>query len=170
MSAACRFFAATAIIAMLAVRPADAAPLKAAVFPLEFIDFSQQGAVGTPPPAEAARLAMVSGLLRDRLAASGTYELVDTNGTNSGATAQALRNCQSCADEIARGAGAEIAVVGYVQKVSNLILNITIKVSEARSGKLLTEANADIRGNTDESWTHGVEWLVRNRLLAKKQP
>jgi hypothetical protein len=57
-----------------------------------------------------------------------------------------------------------------VQKVSNLILNINIRVSEAASGKVIAAASADIRGNTDESWTRGVEWLVKNRLLAKPQP
>jgi hypothetical protein len=57
-----------------------------------------------------------------------------------------------------------------VQKVSNLILNINIRVSNAQSGQVLAAASADIRGNTDESWTRGVEWLVKNRLLAKLQP
>jgi hypothetical protein len=26
--------------------------------------------------------------------------------------------------------------------------------------------NADMRGNTDESWRRTLDWLVRNRLLA----
>ncbi|MGI9387195.1 MAG: DUF2380 domain-containing protein, partial [Methyloligellaceae bacterium] len=55
-----------------------------------------------------------------------------------------------------------------VQKVSNLILNINIIIRDTASSKITRVMSADIRGNTDESWIHGVKWLVRNRLLAKK--
>jgi hypothetical protein len=164
--------AAAAMLMASSAVPAAAGAAKAAFFPFEFIDSGQMSPVAAPPPAdEAARLALVGGLLRDRLTGSGPYEAVDLKGASQAiAASPALRDCQSCADEIARGAGAEIAVVGYVQKVSNLILNINIRVSNAQSGQVLAAASADIRGNTDESWTRGVEWLVKNRLLAKLQP
>ncbi len=163
---------AAAILLTLSTTPGAAAPAKAAFFPFEFIDSGQMSPVAAPPPAdEAARLALIGGLLKERLTGSGPYEAVDLNGASQAiAGSPALRDCQSCADEIAREAGAEIAVVGYVQKVSNLILNINIRVSNAQSGQVLAAASADIRGNTDESWTRGVEWLVKNRLLAKLQP
>jgi hypothetical protein len=35
-----------------------------------------------------------------------------------------------------------------------------------RSGKLITVMSADMRGNTDESWTRTMNWLIRNRVLA----
>ncbi len=149
----------------------EAAPLKAAFFPFELID-SGQGGMGVAPPAEeAARLGLIGDLLKQRLTAPGIYEPVDLKGSAQViAGSPALRDCDRCANEIARGAGAEIAIVGWVQKVSNLILNINIRVSDARSGHVLAAASADIRGNTDESWTRGIEWLVKNRLLAKLQP
>jgi hypothetical protein len=149
----------------------EAAPLKAAFFPFEFIDSGQGGTGVAPPAAEAARLALIGDLLKQRLTAPGIYEPVDLMGSAQAiAGSPALRDCERCANEIARGAGAEIAIVGWVQKVSNLILNINIRVSNAQSGQVLAAASADIRGNTDESWTRGVEWLVKNRLLAKLQP
>ena len=67
--------------------------------------------------------------------------------------------------EIARRAGAEIAITGTVRKVSSLILNINIQVREVAGGKLTRALQADIRGNTDESWLRGIRWLVANRLL-----
>jgi hypothetical protein len=151
---------------------AAAAPLKAAVFPFEFIDAGELSPTAAAPPApEAARLGKIGDLLKQRLEESGRYAPVDLKGeTDAIAASQALRDCQRCADEIARAAGAEIAVVGYVQKVSNLILNINIRVSDAKTGQVVNAASADIRGNTDESWTRGIEWLVKNRLLAKPQP
>ena len=161
-----------AVLAGMSAAPVAATPMKAAFFPFELIDSGQISPVAAPPPAaEAARLALAGGLLKERLTGSGPYEPVDLNGAAQAiAASPALRDCQSCADEIARGAGADIAVVGYVQKVSNLILNINIRVSNAQSGQVLAAASADIRGNTDETWTRGVEWLVKNRLLAKLQP
>jgi uncharacterized protein DUF2380 len=57
-----------------------------------------------------------------------------------------------------------------VQKVSNLILNINVRVSDALTGHGITAASVDIRGNTDESWTRGIEYIVKNRLLPQSQP
>jgi hypothetical protein len=39
--------------------------------------------------------------------------------------------------------------------------------SDVATGKALRVVAAQIRGNTDKSWTRGLRWLVRNRLLAK---
>ena len=49
----------------------------------------------------------------------------------------------------------------WVQKVSNLILNINIEVSTAQD-EVLYASSVDIRGNTDESWLRGVRRLVDN--------
>jgi Protein of unknown function (DUF2380) len=62
--------------------------------------------------------------------------------------------------------GAELAITGTVQKVSNLILNMNIYVRDASSGATIAAMSADMRGNTDESWSRTLDWLVRNRLLA----
>jgi hypothetical protein len=67
---------------------------------------------------------------------------------------------------MARRAGAELAVTGTVQKISNLILNMNIYVRDATDGRLVTQMSADFRGNTDESWSRALDWLVRNRMLA----
>lgn len=148
----------------LAPQSAMAAPLKAAVFPFEYVDLGE-GAHAKPPPPEAARLALITGLLRERLSAANDYAPVDLAASAAAiGKSPPLRDCQRCAEEIARGAGAQIAIVGYVQKVSNLILNINITVSDAQTARILAAGSADIRGNTDESWTRGVEWLVKNRL------
>lgn len=174
MTGSRRFSLAALIFALLAaITPAGlhAAPRKAAFFPFEFIDSGQGGQAAQPPAPEAARLALIGDLLKQRLTAPGPYESVDlTASAQAIAGSPALRDCERCANEIARSADAEIAVVGYVQKVSNLILNINVRVSSAQSGQVLAAASADIRGNTDESWTRGIEWLVKNRLLPKLQP
>lgn len=155
-------------LAMLAVTPGSAeAARKAAVFDFELIDTSLEGEKRGVDPAETARLKKISELLRDRLAASGRFVIVPT-APAAGQIADAghIRSCNGCDARIAKELGADLAITGHVQKISTLILNITVRVRDAGTGELLRSVNADIRGNTDESWTHGVGWLVRNRLLA----
>jgi hypothetical protein len=53
-----------------------------------------------------------------------------------------------------------------VHQISNLILNMNIYVRDASSGATIAAMSADMRGNTDETWSRTLNWLVRNRLLA----
>ena len=84
----------------------------------------------------------------------------------------ALRTCATCAPDAAAELGADLALVTTVHKVSNLILSITVVLREASPGaETRAVHSAEIRGNTDESWNHGLRWLLRNRLLAsERQP
>jgi Protein of unknown function (DUF2380). len=50
----------------------------------------------------------------------------------------------------------------WVQKVSNLILNLNIEVRDAATDQVVYRTSVDIRGNTDESWLRGVRRLVDN--------
>jgi hypothetical protein len=52
-----------------------------------------------------------------------------------------------------------------VQKVSNVILNINLYTEDARSGKMEFVKSVDIRGNTDDSRQHGVNYILKNYLL-----
>jgi hypothetical protein len=68
--------------------------------------------------------------------------------------------------KLAEKLGADIAITGLVQKVSNLIINMNIYLHDVHTGKPIGAMSADMRGNTDESWTRTMEWLIRNRMLA----
>ena len=50
----------------------------------------------------------------------------------------------------------------WVQKVSNLILNINLELRDAATGQTLDVGSVDIRGNTDESWRRGARRLAEN--------
>ena len=82
------------------------------------------------------------------------------------AHASNLQACGGCDIRLAEELGADLAMTGVVQKVSNLILNINIFLRDVHTGKLVAAASTDMRGNTDESWTRATSYLVRNRLLA----
>jgi hypothetical protein len=65
-----------------------------------------------------------------------------------------------------RELGADYSIVGWVEKVSNLILNLNIMVRGRKSGRIIAVKSVDMRGHTDESWLRAVDWLVRYDLLA----
>ena len=67
---------------------------------------------------------------------------------------------------MAQQLGADLEITGIVQKVSNLILNINVYLRDVQTGRLVTAASADMRGNTDESWSRAMRYLMRERLLA----
>jgi hypothetical protein len=108
----------------------------------------------------------VSNQLRQLLRDSGRFSLVDIAPIASEALASNLQGCGGCDLRFARRIGAELAITGTVQKVSNLILNMNIYVRDASSGATIASMSADMRGNTDESWSRALHWLVHNRLLA----
>jgi hypothetical protein len=145
---------------------AQGSKIHAAVFDFELIDTSLEGEKQGPKPAEQARLALLGRALREKLAASSLYESVDITPVEAEARGKNLQNCGDCDVKMARELGADVAITGTVQKVSNLILNINLYIRDARTGRSIEAMSVDIRSNTDESWMHGLDWLVRNKLLA----
>jgi hypothetical protein len=59
---------------------------------------------------------------------------------------------------------ADRVLLGWVQKVSNLILNINIQIEDTATGAVLLNKSVDLRGNTDESWRRGIAALVRSMV------
>jgi hypothetical protein len=151
-------------LALPAVAHADEP--KAAVFDFELIDSSLQGEKDGQRADEQARLLRVGDQLRQGLADSGKYVLVDIAPVRAEAHNANLQACGGCDVQFAQKLGADLAITGTVQKVSNLILNMNIYIRNARTGHLVTSMSADFRSNTDESWSRTVSYLLRNRLLA----
>jgi hypothetical protein len=147
----------------LAVAVASAAaPPRIAVFDFELIDTSLQGEVQGIDPADQARLRMIETELRQRLEESGRFQLVDTAPVAAQIDAAGvLWSCNGCEVGIAKRLDAELALVGWVQKVSNLMLNVNVVIRDTAT----REQVFAIRGNTDESWRHGIRYLLKNRLL-----
>ncbi|WP_291859307.1 DUF3280 domain-containing protein [Bradyrhizobium sp.] len=146
--------------------PACADPPKLAVFDFELIDTSLQGEVSGPRADEHDRLMRVGDQVRKELAESGKFHLIDVSPVNAAAHGSNLQACGGCAVQYAQQLGADLAITGTVQKVSNLILNINIYLRDVHSGRLITSMSADFRGNTNETWSRAASYLVRNRLLA----
>jgi hypothetical protein len=158
-------FAATAVTLMISA-PVHAEPPKVAVFDFELVDTSLQGEVNGPRTDEQGRLMRVGDQLRRELTESGKFHVLDISPVNDAAHGSNLQACGGCDVQYAQRLGADLVITGVVQKVSNLILNVNIYMRDVHSGGLVTFAGADMRGNTDESWSRAMSYLVRNRLLA----
>jgi hypothetical protein len=159
------FLVATALTLMISA-PVHADPPKVAVFDFELVDTSLQGEVNGPRTDEQDRLMRVGDQLRKELTESGKFHLLDTSPVNAAAHGSNLQACGGCDVQYAQRLGADLVITGVVQKVSNLILNINIYLRDVHTGRLVALASADMRGNTDESWSRTMSYLVRNRLLA----
>jgi hypothetical protein len=151
-------------LALLVAAGPAAAATRVAVFPFELFDTSGEPGFGVNP-AEQHRLDLITKEVRQRLVAAG-YDVIDLSPQQARiADAMPFRNCNSCELPIARTLGADVEVIGMVQKVSNLILNINFQLRDVATGQVLRAGSADIRNNTDESWLRGTSYLIRNRLL-----
>jgi hypothetical protein len=153
-------------LAIVIATTARADPPKVAVFDFELVDTSLQGEVSGPRADEHDRLTRAGDQLRKELADSGKFSLVDIAPVNAAAHGSNLQACGGCDVRLAQQLGADLVMTGVVQKVSNLILNMNIYLRDVHSGQIVTAVSADLRGNTDESWTRAMGYLVRNRLLA----
>jgi hypothetical protein len=144
---------------------ADAREQSAAIFDFELIDTSRENQLAPHDAEHQARLALVTERLRMKLAESGRFSVIDISPVAKEARASNLQACGGCERTLAQRVGAELAVTGKVQKISNLVLNMAILVLDAKTGRVVAVAGASLRGDTDESWTRALDWLLRYRLL-----
>lgn len=157
-----RIAALTAAL-LAASMPALAAPPKAAVFDFQYSNLS-------PVPtdtADTARLQRVSDQFRALLTEKGLFAIVSTAPVREEVLkGPKLRLCNGCAETFARKLGAEVAITGEVQKVSNLILNLNVYVKPLAGQTAEKAYSVDLRGDTDESFDRGIRFLVRNNMEA----
>lgn len=115
-------------------------------------------------PEELARLHRLDQQLKDGL--RGHFKIVDVGPVQDRlARVDSIRGCNGCELDLARELGAQQVAYGWVQKVSNLILNVNLVVEEASTGRTLRAESVDIRGNTDDSWTRGLRYLLNERMF-----
>jgi hypothetical protein len=157
--------AVVVVLSLIFATSAHADPPKVAVFDFELVDTSLQGEVDGPRTDEQKRLAQAGDQVRKALTESGKFAVLDIAPVNVAAHGSNMQACGGCDVQLAQKLGADLAITGVVQKVSNLILNINFYLRDAHTGNLITSMSADFRGNTDESWSRATSYLLRNRLL-----
>lgn len=165
-----RVGALSAVLVFLsaAAWPAVAAPKSIAVIDCGLIDDNAAYNDAEVTRTQHERAGMISDELRGLLRERQLYRVTDNAPADKliaelGAL-QDLSACNGCELRVGRKLGVERVGVCWVQKVSNLILNVNLRVEDVADGKTVFERSVDIRGNTDLSWRRGVKALVE--LLA----
>jgi hypothetical protein len=136
---------------------------RVAFFGFQLINTSPQPTT----PEETQRIRMLDDMFQQKLEASGHFKMVSIPSElhEKIAAAPEISNCNGCERDFALEAGADWAAWGTVQKVSNLILNINVYMEDARTNKMEFVKSVDIRGNTDESWQRGLDYMLRHYLF-----
>jgi hypothetical protein len=157
--ALCRLLAAAAALCTVSVTVA-AAPPAIALLDCVVIDDNAAYNDASVTQSQQARAAMASTELRARIDQRGLYKVADNRPAAAlidGFTkTQDLSACNGCELEIGRKLGVQRVGVCWVQKISNLILNINLRIEDTANGQVVFQRSVDIRGNTDQSWRRGV--------------
>ena len=156
----------------LAAFPAQAAasePIKLAMFDFELEDFTDRPSPTGEAPSDTEQLRRVTDEVRQLLAQSGRYSLIDVGGTDAAAVkAHALRHCNGCDAGIALKLGAEQSLVGVVKRISRTEYTIRLQIRDAPTGTVVATEDSGLRMGADYSWNRGAARLVRDRLLESR--
>ena len=122
--------------------------------------------------AQVVRLRNATAQLQRELAEQSLYRIVDP------APSQALQGrlreqqeflyrCDDCAAQVGKLMNVDLVMVTWVQKVSELILNLNVQILDVKTEQVVFTKSVDMRGNDDVSWVRAVHFLVRD--MAEKR-
>lgn len=144
---------------------AQSKPGTIAVLDFDLLDDQHEIA---PDHTLGPRMASIRTQLAEALARNGLYTVVDNEPAREMIdmfrTTQDLHACNGCELTIGNKLGADRVLVGWVQKVSNLILNINVQIEDVATGRVVLNKSVDLRGNTDDSWRRGVAYMIRDMV------
>ncbi len=139
------------------------------VMEFDFVDDQKNPAT---VDAQIRRLREAHGQLQRELAERGLYRVIDPAPVAAlqerlRAQQEFMYRCDDCAHQVGVAAGTDLVITAWVQKVSELILNVNLQVHDVASQKLLLSKSVDMRSNDDVSWSRAVRYLVRD--MAEKR-
>jgi hypothetical protein len=150
--------------------PAFAAP-KVAIFPFDIRDVEIEGdLMAQPKDYDLKRMKLVADELKTLMEKDHTYEVVDlTPFAADVEAASPFSKCNGCEADLGKKVGADLAVTGYVDKLSDSLISLQLYARDTATGEVKKTMAAEIRGNTDELWLHGIRWLWKNRFNAQPE-
>jgi Protein of unknown function (DUF2380) len=117
--------------------------------------------------AQEVRLRNATLQLQQELAQRQLYRVVDPAPSRDlqirlRSQQEFLYRCDDCAEQVGRLLGVDLVMATWVQKVSELILNLNVQILDVKAQKVVFTKSVDMRGNDDVSWTRAVRYLVRD--------
>ncbi len=148
---------------------AAGAPRSLAVLDFELVDDQNNPLTKA---AQDVRLRNATRQIQQELAERKLYRVVEPAPSQD--LQRKLRNqqeflyrCDDCAEQVGKLLGVELVMSTWVQKVSELILNVNVQIYDVKAQKVMFSKSVDMRGNDDVSWTRAVHYLVRD--MAEKR-
>jgi hypothetical protein len=153
-------------LALSLVTPAGASA-QSALLVLDF-EFIEEMRDPRSVEADQNRLQIANAELRQQLESCPMFSIVDPAPAVAAITLARsrvlyLHRCNGCSEEIGRAANVQYVLLPWVQKVSNLILNVNAEIRDAENDKVVAVRSVDLRGNTDRGWLRATKALA-NRL------
>ncbi len=147
-----------------AARPVGIAPpIRIAVFPFEYTDFSADRGPDLTRQADQGYVQSVTEAVRQTLAQSGHYIVLNSHDVS---TNRPLYDCDGCDTAIALRLGANQSLVGVVRRISRTEYVIGFRVRDTHTGAILNDEQSGLRIGADYSWKIGAAQLIQSRLLA----
>lgn len=148
-----------------------ATPRTVVILPFDMVDTSLQGEMnGGPLQSDMARLDRTEQVVQRAMDHLDEFDVisrapVEQRITEAQGNYRYLYACNGCDVDIGRAAGTDLVMTGWVQKVSNLILNINATLRRSDTGREVGGASVDMRNDTDASWRSAALYLVEHALL-----
>lgn len=112
----------------------------------------------------ATRAPAASDALRARLQEAGLFAVLSENNVVASVREkqkeQYLHRCNGCELDLGRSLGADVVVVPWIFRVSNLILTLHCEVRDVQTGAVLFKRGLDFRGDNDRAWDRAIQYLV----------
>jgi Protein of unknown function (DUF2380) len=149
-------------------RADDGARQRLAVLPFEIDDNS--GEAGAPDRHDAM-LRSVTRIVSEKIASDGLFEVVPEARVAKAVAAvdpgTYLRRCNGCELDIAKRAGADRVLIGWLFKMSSLVMSLHVVMKDAATGDIIYAKTFDFRGDNQKSWKRAADYMVSS--LARAQ-
>jgi hypothetical protein len=149
---------------------AQAGEATVTVIDFDLIDTSLYADFGPPLKSDLKRLEKTEAQIRKLIDESPLFKVVGNERTERISRElrqnyHLLHECNSCEIQAGEEVGADYVLVGWVQKVSNLILNLNLVLRKVPGGEDIVGSSVDMRGNTDEAWSRAAAYIVEREVV-----
>ncbi|MEJ2464045.1 MAG: DUF3280 domain-containing protein [Candidatus Thiodiazotropha sp.] len=150
-----------------------AADARLAVMPFELVDN-----IPTPGSEErnAQRLEKLTRYIAQRIGDEGIFEVVPQAQVDAivdnAQLGTYIHTCNRCEIDLARQASGDRVMVGWIYKMSLLILTMHIEIKDVASGQTLLSKAYDFRGDNEKAWLRAADYMVRDlgEIMARQNP
>ncbi len=132
-----------------------------AVLPFEIDDNSGEAGV---PGRHDAMLASLTRATAAKIEADKLYDVVPAARVAQAVAAAKpgtyLRACNGCERDIARSVGADRVMIGWIFKMSTLVMSLHVMIKDVASGNVVYVKTFDFRGDNEKAWLRAADYMV----------